>query len=116
MGFGNKKKEEEKSKDLTMQEAIVELGKTMNTINTRLDKMEQQPEPQPQPPVTPAATTPEVKPKVKVEEKFIVYDQPTQHQRVIIDQTDKDNPIVYDIETALAKLLNEVATLKKALA
>lgn len=108
MVFGNKEKKRE---ELTMQEAIVELGKTMKTINSRLDKIEEQPK--------------EVKPEEQEEPKeekklivkkkipnFMVYDQPIKTKRVIVDNTDKDNPQVYDIEAAIAKILNVMAELK----
>ena len=108
--FEKKKKEKETSEDLTMQEAIVELGKSMKTINSRLDVIEKPKEVKPE-------TTPETKPEViQVEPKFMVYDQPIKHKRVIIDNTDKENPLVLDIESALSKILNDVAALKKALA
>lgn len=112
--FEKKKKEKETSEDLTMQEAIVELGKSMKTINSRLDVIEKPKEVKPE---TTPETTPETKPEViQVEPKFMVYDQPIKHKRVIIDNTDKENPLVLDIESALSKILNDVAALKKALA
>ncbi|GAG87278.1 unnamed protein product [marine sediment metagenome] len=42
-------KKKEEGKEMTTQEAMLELGKSMKAINTRLDKMEEQPKPEPQP-------------------------------------------------------------------
>lgn len=109
MVFG--KKEEKK----TMAEAIVLLRQSMEKINSRLDKIEQQPKEVKQE-VKPEVT-PEAKPVSKKEElAFMIYDQPIKHKRIIIDNTDKENPIIYDVESALAKILNDVAYLRKALA
>ena len=104
-----KKNEEEEKKELTMQEAIVTMGKTIANINSRLDKQEQKPQEQHKEVEQPVQ---QVK---KAVERFVVYDQPIEHKRHILDNTDPENPVVYDIETALVKILNDVEHLKKAL-
>ena len=113
MVFGKKNKEEEDKKELTRDEAIVVMGKSMAAISSRLDKMEKQPQEQPKEVEQPVQPQPQVKKDIP---KFMVYDQPIKHKRVIIDNTDPENPAVYDIESALATLLNDVEKLKKALA
>ncbi|GAG87281.1 unnamed protein product, partial [marine sediment metagenome] len=104
-------------KEMTTQEAMLELGKSMKAINTRLDKMEEQPKPEPQPlpeQPTPAAANEIQQPKQEVL-KFTVYDETIKTKRHIIDNSDPEKPIVYDIETAMAKILNELVYLRKAL-
>jgi len=110
MPFGKKKKEEEEKKELTMQEAIVEIGHGLKEIREEITELKKQPKE-----VQPATPEP-VKPQVKQETpSFMIYDEPIKFKRVVIDNSNPDNPIVYDTETALAKILNDIAEMKKAL-
>lgn len=108
MGFGNKKEKEEK--ELAANEAIVELGKAMKAINTRLDKMEQQPK-EVKPVEQPA--TPEIKPQVvKQPQRYIVQDVATATQPTIYDLKDKENPQPLDLHAAIVEVLNRLSSLK----
>lgn len=112
MGFGNKKE-----KEATTNEALIKLVKEVQSIGSRIEKLENkatqsdkiatQPQPEQKP----------VKPETKKEitENYIIKDIPTQTQPMIVNIEDPQKPIVYDTQEALAKILNEMRKLGKVL-
>lgn len=112
MPFGRKKKEEEEK---TMAEAIVELGKSMKTITSRLDKIEEQPkEVKTETPTTPVEQPQQ--PQVKVDTpRYIVQDVATQTTPTIYDLKDPKNPKPLDLHAAIVEVLNVLPKIEKAL-